>query len=123
MKTSTEKPTVAAAAAILSTAIGLLALAGSHLFAEHSAAGKAWVHGCGKAWMPGAEGIGPYSGKETLALLAWLGSWLILHLWIGRKNVSLAVSGVLFLLSVGLATTLLWPPITEKLLHLLAGGH
>lgn len=122
--TTQEKPNGIAAAAILAAALGPLTLAISHLMAEVSDAGKNGVHAWGKAWMPGAEGIGPYSGKETLALLAWLGSWFLLHLWLRRKNVSLTASAVFFLIGVGLATTLLWPPVTEKVVHFLQGaGH
>ena len=122
MNTS-EKPNGMAAAAILACAAGFLVLAATHLLAEYSDAGKEWVHAWGRAWMPGAQGIGPYSGKETLALLAWLGSWVLLHLWLRRKNVNLTASGVLFLIGVGLATTLLWPPVIEKVLRILHGGH
>ena len=121
--TNDEKPTGAASAAILAAALGLLVLAVSHLLAEFSPVGKNWVHAWGKAWMPGAQGIGPYSGKETLALLSWLISWIVLHLFLRRKNANLADSGILFLIGIGLATTLLWPPVTEKVLHLLHGGH
>ena len=120
---TTEKPTGIAAAATLAAAIGPLTLAASHLLAEVTPAGKAWVHAWGKAWMPGAEGIGPYAGKETLALVAWLGAWLWLHLVLRRRAVNLTVSGALFLLGLGIATTLLWPPITERVVHLLGGGH
>jgi hypothetical protein len=114
-----EKPTGIAAAAILSAALGLLALAGSHLLAGYSAQDNAWVHAWGKAWMPGAQGIGPYAGKETLALLVWLGSWVALHQALGRKNLRLIPAGILFLIGIGIATTLLWPPVTEWTLHLL----
>lgn len=121
--TTTEKPTGIAAAAILSAALGILALAVSHTLADASKAVETWVHAWGKAWMPGAQGIGPYSGKETLALLTWLISWILLHLALRRKNVSLTISGVLFLAIVGAATTLLWPPVTGKLVHLLQESH
>lgn len=120
--THNVKPTGPASAAVLAAAVGLLVLAASHLLAESSPAGKAWVHAWGKAWMPGAQGIGPYSGKETLALLAWLGSWAGLHGMLRRKQVDLFSSGVLFSMGLGLATLLLWPPATETALHLLHGG-
>ncbi len=120
---TTEKPTGIAAAAVLAPAAGLLVLAISHIVADASPAGQAWVHGWGKAWMPGAQGIGPYSGKETLALLAWLGTWMFLHLVFRRKAVNLTRTGVLFLLGIGLATTLLWPPVTAAVVHALGGGH
>lgn len=121
--TTDEKPTGIAAAAILSASLGLLALAVSHLVAEFSSAGKAWVHAWGKAWMPGAQGIGPYSGKETLAFITWIGSWILLSLLLRRKNVRLLGVGVLSLIGLATATALLWPPITEQILHLLHGGH
>jgi len=119
---TTKKPTGIAAAALLAVSLGTLTLAVSHLVAEFSPAGKNWVHAWGKAWMPGAQGIGPYSGKETLALVAWLASWILLHLWMRRRDVNLAAAGTLFLIGIGLATTLLWPPATEAVLHLVHGG-
>ena len=121
--TTTDKPTGIAAAAVLAPVAGLLVLAISHLVADASPAGQAWVHAWGKAWMPGAAGIGPYSGKETLALLAWLGTWAIWHLVWRRKSANLTVTGVLFLLGIGVATTLLWPPVTAAVVHALHGGH
>ena len=117
-----EKPTGAAAAALWAVDIGVLTLAASHILAEHSTAGKSWVQAWGTAWMPGAQGIGPYSGKETLALLGWIGSWILLHLGLRRKEVHLSAATVLFLVGIGVATTLLWPPVTEAVLRLLQGG-
>ena len=122
MKTLNEDSTGPACAALIAAALGPLTLAISHLAAEYSEAGKAWVYQWGKAWMPGAEGIGPYSGKETLALVVWLGSWVLLHLWLHRRQASLAKSGVLFLVGIGLATTLLWPPVTGQVLRILHGA-
>lgn len=116
-----EKPNGAASAAILAAAVGLLTLALSHLLAEYSASAKSWVHAWGKAWMPGAQKIGPYSGKETLALLAWLISWAGLHRILRRRNVNLTLAGFLFLAGVGIATTLLWPPVNKSVVHLLKG--
>ena len=112
------KPTGAAVAAYISASLGILALALSHLVSEKSERLKNAVHNLGKLWMPGAEGIGPYSGKETIQLLVWLSTWLILHLWFRNKNVSVSRSGVLFLIILGIATTLLWPPVV----HILVGA-
>ena len=112
------RPTGAAAAAYLSASLGILALALSHLFSEKSESVKNAVHHLGKFWMPGAEGIGPYSGKETIQLLVWLLTWLILHLWFRKKNISVRWSGILFLIILGIATTLLWPPVV----HILVGA-
>lgn len=118
---SDEKPTGIAAAAVLSVAFGTLVLAVSHLLSVYSDSAKNWIHAWGR-WMPGAERIGPYSGKETLALLAWLGSWALLHLALRRRNVSLTRTGLLFLVGIGAATTLLWPPVTEAMVHWMKGG-
>ena len=52
----------AAQAAILSLMIGILTLALVNLGTEISEALKNAVHTIGKLWIPGAEGIGPYSG-------------------------------------------------------------
>lgn len=112
------KPKGAAVAAYLSASLGILALAISHLLSEKSKSIQNWIHDLGKLWIPGAEGIGPYSGKETIELLVWLSSWLILHMVLKNKNVSVRWSGILFLVIIGIATTLLWPPMT----HILAGG-
>lgn len=113
------RPTGAAAAAYLAAALGILALAISHTLCEISGTVKNSVHSLGKLWIPGAEGIGPYSGKETIQLAVWLLSWMALHLFLRKKNVSILWSGIIFLLIIGAATTLLWPPVTEFLIHAL----
>lgn len=110
-----------AQAAFLAGLIGVLTLALVNLGTEMSEGFKQAVHGVGKLWMPGAEGIGPYSGKETLALLAWLASWGILHFMLRRKEWNQGVVVILFLLGVGLATTLLWPPITQGVAQSIIG--
>jgi hypothetical protein len=101
----------AAQAAFLSAMLGVLALALVNLGAQSSAAFKALVHKMGKLWMPGAEGIGPYSGKETISLVVWLLSWWILHLMLRDKEWDQKVVIGFFLVGIALATTLLWPPV------------
>lgn len=113
-----ERPKGAAVAAYLSASFGILALAITHVLCEKSEVVKNSVHGLGKLWIPGAEGIGPYSGKETIELVVWLASWFVLHFLLRKKNISIRWSGVLFLIILGVATTLLWPPVT----HVLVGG-
>ncbi len=63
-----------AVAALMAAMLGMLALAVVNVFTTASKPFNAWVHGVGKLWMPGAEGIGPYSGKETISLVVWLGA-------------------------------------------------
>lgn len=104
-----------AVAGIISAVLGLITLAVVNLGTQASKAFNAWVHGIGKLWMPGAEGIGPYSGKETLALAVWVGSWILLHLALRNRELNLGRWLVVFLVGIGIATTLLWPPVFEYL--------
>lgn len=108
-------PSGAAIAALLAAAVGMLTLAVVNTVTAASPAFNTWVHGIGKLWMPGAEGIGPYSGKETLSLVAWLGSWAVLHPALRAREMDLARWLVIFLVAVGIATTLIWPPVFEYL--------
>ncbi|MBI2191375.1 MAG: hypothetical protein HYU36_05270 [Planctomycetes bacterium] len=104
-------PNGAAIAAYLAAMIGMLAM-GIVVFAcEASKAFSEKIYALGKGWMPGADGIGPYSGKETILLLAWLGSWAILHPLLRRKHLDGYLGLTLFLAGVGIATTLVWPPV------------
>ena len=102
-----------AVAALLAAMIGMLALAVVNQLTALSPAFNTWVHGIGKLWMPGAPGIGPYSGKETLSVLAWIISWLILHRAMKARELALSRWLVVFLVGVGLATTFIWPPVFE----------
>lgn len=104
-----------AVAALMAAMIGMLTLAVVNAFTAGSKAFNAWVHEVGKLWMPGAAGIGPYSGKETLALVAWLGAWLILHFALRGKDLEISRWFIVFLVGVGIATTLIWPPVFEYL--------
>ena len=106
-------------AAFLSAMLGVLTLALVNLGTEGSAAFKSLVHSIGKLWMPGAEGIGPYSGKETISLAVWLLSWLVLHRVLRGNELNHKFAVSLFLVGIALATTLLWPPV----FYLLSGHH
>jgi len=102
-----------AVAALLAAVIGMLTLAFVNLFTGVSEGFNAWVHSVGKLWMPGAQGIGPYSGKETLALVAWIVSWAILHPALRARELSMSRWLIVFLVLVGIATTVIWPPVFE----------
>lgn len=104
-----------AVAALMAGMLGMLTLAVVNVFTAASKPFNAWVHGVGKLWMPGAEGIGPYSGKETIALIVWLGSWALLHYALRGRDMKLSAWLVVFLVGVGVATTLIWPPVFEYL--------
>ncbi len=108
-------PSGPAVAAIISAVLGMITLAVVNWGTAASKELNTWVHGIGKLWMPGAEGIGPYSGKETLSLLVWIGSWVVLHLALRNRELNLGRWLIVFLVGVGIATTLLWPPVFEYL--------
>jgi len=107
------KPTGAAVAALLAAGLGMLTLALVNQLTAGSDAINAWVHSIGKLWMPGAQGIGPYSGKETLALAAWVVSWAILHPALRARELTASRWLIVFLAMVAIATTLIWPPVFE----------
>jgi len=104
-----------AVGALVSAMLGMLTLALVNLGTQASKAFNGWVHGVGKLWMPGAEGIGPYSGKETLSALVWIGSWIVLHVAFRNRDLNLGRWLIVFLIGIGIATTLLWPPVFEYL--------
>jgi hypothetical protein len=118
---SPHVPSGIAVAALVSAAIGMLTLAVVNVFTVALPGFNTWVHAVGKVWMPGAEGIGPYSGKETLSAVAWLGSWVILHYAVRTRELDLSRWLITFLIAVGVATTLIWPPVFEYLGHINKG--
>jgi hypothetical protein len=108
-------PIGGAGASLMAAMLGMLTLAVVNVFTAASKGFNAWVHGVGKLWMPGAEGIGPYSGKETLALVVWLASWIVLHAALRKREIELSRWLIVFLVGTGIATTLIWPPVFEYL--------
>ena len=108
-------PSGIAVAALLASMLGMLALALVNVFTAASKDFNAWVHGVGKLWMPGAAGIGPYSGKETISRVVWLGAWVVLHYALRERELKLSTWLVVFLVGVGVGTTLIWPPVFEYL--------
>jgi hypothetical protein len=117
---STRRPyraTGEAVAALLAAGTGLLVLALVNQIAELSDPFANWLHGIGKIWMPGAPGIGPYSGKETMALVGWLVSWAILHPVLRGREMKMSRWLVVFLVMVAVATTFIWPPVYTHFAH------
>ena len=104
-----------AVGALMAPMVGMLTLAVVNVFTTASPAFNARVHNVGEFWMPGAQGVGPYSGKETLALVGWLGSWVIMRFALRKRDLKVSRWLIVFLVGVGLATTLIWPPVFEYL--------
>ena len=105
-----------AVAAMLSVGIGALLMA---IVVGVSDANKAFegnvIHPLGKLWVPGAAGIGPYSGKFTVFLLGWLLSWAGLSIAWKKKDLDLSRWTLISLVLIGVAILLVWPPITLAL--------
>ncbi|MBI3842441.1 MAG: hypothetical protein HY295_04780 [Thaumarchaeota archaeon] len=104
-----------AAAAMISAMIGILSLAVSHVFSLLSKESSNLMLEVGKTWIPGAEGIGPYSGKETFMLIGWFSSWLILYFVLRNRDVKLSHYGITFMIGVGISTLLVWAPFLDLL--------
>jgi hypothetical protein len=108
------RPSGAAAAALVAIGIGAMAMAIVVGLADASAAfNSGFVHSVGKAWVPGAQGIGPYSGKFTFFLIGWLLSWVVGHLVLRNRDVDLGKWAVTSFALISLAILLIWPPITN----------
>ena len=100
------RPTGPVVAALMAVLCGDLALLVADKISNRSKTVEGWVYSLGK-WMPGATGtgpggsIGPYSGKETVALVVWCLSWMILH--VALRNTSPSITRSLYAFLIGLA--------------------
>jgi hypothetical protein len=113
-----ERPTGPVVAALMAVLCGEFALLVADKISNRSKAVEGWVYSLGK-WMPGATGtgaggsIGPYSGKETLALVVWCLSWVILHAALRNASPSVAKSLYAFLIGLALITVNFIDPIAD----------
>ena len=57
------------------------------------------------------SGVGPLSGKVGLAVIAFVVSWVLLHLWLRGKEVNFRTGFIAALVLVGLGFALTFPPI------------
>ncbi len=101
------------AAAMIAAMIGVLSLGISHMISVLSEDAKLFIHEVGKAWIPGAEGIGPYSGKESFMLIGWGLSWLILYFALRNRDIKLPYYTLLFMIGISIATLLVWTPFVH----------
>jgi len=111
-----KKPNGAAIAAYLSAMLGLLVMGVVHTMTDASADFSKWVLSIGKLWIPNAQGIGPYSGKETFLLVTWLLSWAVLDMLLRKRDVKLAAPVVVFVVGMALATLFVYTPFIDFLL-------
>ena len=106
-----------AAAALISAAFGCFVMMVNQHFTSIFKTWNEIVWNLG-GWIPGSRNpdplygeIGSYSGKETLLLMSWLGSWLILSwLWRDREIKTHTIFSCLIFLLVA-ATVMNWHPL------------
>jgi hypothetical protein len=106
-----------AAAALISVGVGCFTMMVTHHLAETSTEIDRFIWGLGK-WIPGSDtgdklwgSIGSYTGKETMLLVGWLLSWLMLHNLLKHQQVK---TRTIFLWTFGLvvaATVMSWQPL------------
>ncbi|WP_013325024.1 hypothetical protein [Gloeothece verrucosa] len=106
-----------AAAALISAAIGCFTMMVIHHLSDTSKAREKMIWTIG-SWIPGSHNpspiwgnIGSYTGKETMLLVGWLISWVLLHiLW---KNQAIKAKTIFFWLLTLLiaATAMCWHPL------------
>ncbi|QLE59404.1 hypothetical protein FD725_16275 [Nostoc sp. TCL26-01] len=110
-----------AAAALISAGIGcLIMMVTQHLVSVTPEIEKiVWDIG---SWIPGSHNanklygeIGSYSGKETILLISWLVSWVVLHyLWRNRNIKVQTMFFWIFVLFIA-ATVMSWHPLFSYL--------
>ena len=110
-----------AQAVLLAAMSGIVCLAFIHLAAEISTPFKNLIFSLGKAWIPGAQAIGSFSGEETVLLIVWLSSWFFFHGILKEREWNHSLVFALFLFGIALATTLLWPPVTHWVVQIIQG--
>jgi hypothetical protein len=59
------------------------------------------------------SGVGPLSGKVGLAVIAFVVSWVLFHLWLRGKEVNFRTGFIAALVLVGLGFALTFPPIFD----------
>ncbi len=107
-------PTGAAMAALLAAAIGLLSLGLANIYSAIDTGFKAAI--------TLNSGIGPYSGKEVFLFAGWFGSWVVLHLVLRRREVSVKKWFGVFMVLMLVATLLVWPPVSEAIAEAFKAG-
>jgi len=93
------------AAAVLSAGIGMFSVALLSIIADQSAIAKNLL----AIYKPS----GALSGVTTVAILIWLGAWVILDIRWRRRSVSLFRVNVLAAVLLGLSLLLTFPPVGD----------
>jgi hypothetical protein len=111
-----QKPNGEAIAAFMSTMLGLLGLSIANLLWDSNRDYYTEVYLRIGSWIPKYDRIGPFTGKETILLVVWLSSWLILHLLLRKREMRVAPWAIAFLIGIVTAALMAWPPVAEILI-------
>ncbi|MGY6275796.1 hypothetical protein [Methylomonas sp. MgM2] len=115
-------PVVAASLSIL---LAFAALMISHHISRLTPSLDKLVHSYGY-WIPGSTGKGPdgsigsYSGKETLAIMVWLSSWLVFHMLWRRQDFPLNAWARIFVIGLILITVGFFHPLADPIVLFIA---
>lgn len=111
------KPNGPVAAALLAAGVGSLVIGIGVILNEASATIKNAIGIDFNAFLQfdknfglGA-GVGPLSGKVGLAVIAFVVSWIVFHLWLRGREVHFRTFFIASLVLVGLGFALTFPPI------------
>lgn len=106
-----------AAAAIISAGIGCLTMMVTHHLSETSQAVDKIVLAIG-SWIPGSHNpdkmwgsIGSYAGKETMLLIGWLLSWIVLYWLWKHKNIKAKTIFLWMFILFVVSTAMSWHPL------------
>lgn len=107
--TESTKPNGPVAAAFIAAGIATLTLGLMVVLAEANASFRAALdfsknYGLG-------SGVGPLSGKVTVAVIAYAVSWIALHLWFRRRELPWGRVFLVTLVLIGIGFALTFPPI------------
>ena len=111
------KPNGPVAAAFLAAAVGSLVIGIAVVLNEASATIKDAIGVDVNAFLRFDQnfglgsGVGPLSGKVTLAVIAYAISWVVFHLWLRGKEVNFRSFFIASLVLIGLGFALTFPPI------------
>jgi hypothetical protein len=68
------------------------------------------------------QGVGPLSGKVALTVLAFVVSWVILHVALRGKEVNFTRALTIALVLVGIGFALTFPPVFEPIVGVFGGA-
>lgn len=102
------------AAALISAAMGCLAISIAHQAATQSKALEAIISNLA-FWIPDSLQVSSYPGKETIGLVIWLGSWFVLDKLWKKRDLSLMPVLTAFVGLMVLSTIIFWYSIENNI--------